>query len=147
TCCRIELEKLFVSGGAVRNEWMRAALLIVLVIAIGSTAFGASQSSKANRAPATHAPARVTPEQLTAAKSLGSKNAPIVIEDFSDFQCPVCKVLYEATMEQVIKNYVDTGKVFLVHHDFPLNIHAHSREAARWANAAAAIGKFAPVEQ
>ena len=33
-----------------------------------------------------------------------------------------------------------------MHHDFPLPMHSHSREAARWANAAAAIGKFEQVE-
>jgi protein-disulfide isomerase len=50
-------------------------------------------------------------------------------------------------LRQVIDNYVSTGKVFVVHHDFPLNMHSHSHEAARWANAAAAAGLFEPVEQ
>ena len=51
------------------------------------------------------------------------------------------------TTQQIIDNYVSSGKVYLVHHDFPLSMHSHSHEAAHWANAAAAIGKFQPVER
>jgi len=45
-----------------------------------------------------------------------------------------------------MNDYVASGKVYLIHHDFPLPMHAHSREAAKWANAAAEIGKFREVE-
>jgi len=44
-------------------------------------------------------------------------------------------------------NYVTTGKVYLVHRDFPLAMHAYSRIAARYARAAALLGKTEPVEQ
>ena len=89
----------------------------------------------------------ITSEALTTAKSLGSSSAPVRIDEFSDFQCPACGNFYRNTLRLVIDNYVSTGKVYVVHHDFPLNMHAHSREAARWANAAAAVGLFEPVEQ
>jgi protein-disulfide isomerase len=130
----------------VRDKSMQAGLLIGLMIAVGATAVAAPQGTKLSPATSPRAAEKLTPQFLAQAKSLGSKNATVVIEDFADFQCPVCKILYEATTEQVIKNYVDTGKVYFVHHDFPLTKHAHSREAARWANAAAAIGKFEQVE-
>lgn len=90
--------------------------------------------------------ARGTHADLSAAKSLGSKTAPIELEIFSDFQCPVCRQFYFSTTKQVIDEYVSTGKVYLVHRDFPLPMHAHSSEAAKWADAAAAIGKFQEVE-
>ncbi len=89
---------------------------------------------------------KVAAAEITPLKSLGSKSAPITIEVFSDFQCPACKRTFEETLRPVIDNYVTTGKVYLVHRDFPLAVHAHSREAARWANAAAQIGKFEKVE-
>jgi len=79
-------------------------------------------------------------------KEIGSKDAPIVIEVFSDFECPACRSFYETTLRQVIDNYVSTGKVLLIHRDFPLQMHAYSREAARWADAAAEIGYFQTVE-
>ncbi len=94
---------------------------------------------------ATPAQTRITPESLTAAKSLGSSSAPIRIDEFSDFECPMCRSFYQGTLRLVIDNYVSTGKVLVVHHDFPL--HPHSLDAARWANAAAAAGEFETVEQ
>src|SRR5258708_35830088 len=77
----------------------------------------------------------------------GSKTAPIVMEVFSDFQCPACKTLFASTNRQVMDNYVSTGKVYLIHRDFPLPMHAHSQVAAQYSRAAAQIGKFEPVEQ
>ena len=44
-------------------------------------------------------------------------------------------------------NYVTTGKVYLIHRDFPLPMHAYSRIAARYARAAAEIGKIELVEK
>lgn len=79
--------------------------------------------------------------------AVGSKNAPIVMEVFSDYQCPACKTLFVTTNRQVLDNYVSTGKVYLIHRDFPLPMHAHSQVAAQYSRAAAQIGKFEPVEQ
>ncbi len=77
----------------------------------------------------------------------GSKSAPIIMEVFSDFQCPACKTLFMNTNRQVLDNYVSTGKVYLIHRDFPLPMHAHSQVAAQYSRAAAQIGKFEVVEQ
>jgi protein-disulfide isomerase len=79
--------------------------------------------------------------------AFGSKTAPVVMEIFSDFQCPACKTLYTATNNKLLDNYVSVGKVYLIHRDFPLSMHAYSRVAARYGRAAAQIGKFEPVEQ
>jgi len=80
-------------------------------------------------------------------KAFGSKNAPVVMEEFSDYQCPACKTLYTTTNRSLMDNYVSTGRVYLIHRDFPLAMHAYSRVAARYARAAAEIGKIEPVEQ
>jgi len=69
------------------------------------------------------------------------------MEVYSDFQCPACKQLFKTTNQPLIDNYVNTGKVYLIHRDFPLPMHSHSREAASYARAAAHIGKFETVEQ
>jgi protein-disulfide isomerase len=111
------------------------SLVGLFVLLLGSAlAVRASQSS----APATD----VDPHE-----AFGSKNAPIVMEVFSDFQCPACKTLFMTTNRQVMDNYVSTGKVYLIHRDFPLPMHAHSQVAAQYSRAAAQIGKFEPVEQ
>jgi protein-disulfide isomerase len=79
--------------------------------------------------------------------AFGSKTAPVVMEILSDFQCPACKTLYTTTNNKLMDNYVSVGKVYLIHRDFPLSMHAYSRVAARYGRAAAQIGKFEPVEQ
>lgn len=78
--------------------------------------------------------------------SYGSSSAPITMEVFSDYQCPSCRNLYEQTLRPLINDYVASGKVYLVHRDFPLPMHKYGYEAARWANAAARVGEFANVE-
>ena len=77
----------------------------------------------------------------------GSKNAPMVMEVFSDYQCPACKQLFLTTDHPIVDSYVNTGKIFLIHRDFPLPMHAYSRVAARYARAAAQLGKLEPVER
>jgi protein-disulfide isomerase len=84
---------------------------------------------------------------VDAHKAFGSKTAPVSMEVFSDYQCPACKTLFATTNRLLMENYVSTGKVYLIHRDFPLPMHAHSRVAARYARAAAQIGKVEPVEQ
>lgn len=103
-----------------------------------------------NAAPAT-APPLPTPQvgagipDLDPKEAVGSKTASIVMEVFSDYQCPACKVLYTSTNRLLMDNYVSTGKVYLIHRDFPLPMHAHSRVAAQYSRAAAQIGKLEPV--
>jgi len=80
-------------------------------------------------------------------KAFGSKNAPVAMEVFSDFQCPACKTLFTTTNRRLMDDYVSSGKVYLVHRDFPLPMHAYSRVAARYARAAALLGKGEAVEQ
>jgi len=80
-------------------------------------------------------------------KAFGSKNSAVTMEIFSDYQCPACKTLFITTNRRLMDDYVSTGKVYLIHRDFPLPMHAHSRVAARYARAAAQIGKVEAVEQ
>jgi protein-disulfide isomerase len=55
--------------------------------------------------------------------------------------------LFTTTNRQLMDNYVSTGKVYLIHRDFPLPMHAHSRVAAQYSRAAAQIGKLEAVEE
>ncbi len=43
--------------------------------------------------------------------SIGDSNAPVKIEEFSDFQCPFCERFHKETEPLLIQYYVDTGKV------------------------------------
>jgi protein-disulfide isomerase len=78
-------------------------------------------------------------------RSRGVSTAPIVIDVYSDFQCPACKALYERTLGPLAYDYIDKGKVYLVHHEYPLPQHAHAMEAACYACAASRVGKYEQV--
>src|ERR1051326_518479 len=79
------------------------------------------------------------------AKMIGNPNAPVRIELFSDFQCPGCKSFHESLLPVIVRDYVIPGKVYILNHEFPLTMHAYSREAANLATAAATIGKYQQV--
>jgi len=142
---------------------VKRRLLLAPVVALVVTSLGAlllvaapsSQKSAGGKASRAAAPAPAAQTQITVhgvvdidpTKAYGNKNAPVIIEVFSDFQCPACKQLFTTTTQRVNDNYVNTGKVYMVHRDFPLPMHAYSRVAASYARAAAHVGKGEPVEQ
>lgn len=49
---------------------------------------------------------------------IGKADAPVTIAYWYDYQCPFCQKNEEETMPQIIKNYVDTGKVKIVFKDY-----------------------------
>lgn len=75
-------------------------------------------------------------------KEVGSPDAPIICEIYTDYQCPPCAILYRQTLPLLIDQYVRTGKVKLVYRDFPLPVHSYARLAARYANAAGRLGQY-----
>ncbi len=49
----------------------------------------------------------------------GNPNAPLVIVEYSDFDCPFCKS-FHVTMQKIIEEYGPSGKVAWVYRQFPL---------------------------
>ncbi len=123
----------------------RNGILIVALAIAGALTVSASPKPQA---PKTTAPAYTPPGAASGThKTIGSASAPITMEIFGDFQCPACRVFFETTVKQVIDDYVVPGKVYLVHRDFPLDMHPYARQAARLANAAADLGQFETMER
>jgi protein-disulfide isomerase len=113
--------------------------------AMATTVF-ASPQTKPPAAPAakTASAATATPNFQ---KAIGNSSAPITMEVFGDFECPACRGFFEGTVKQVIDDYVIPGKVYIIHRDFPLEMHPYARQAARLANAAATFGQFEAMER
>jgi len=66
--------------------------------------------------------------QMNDAPSVGDKNAPVTLVEYSDFECPVCKNLHDVLRGILPKH---AGKVRVVFKDFPLEqIHPWARTAA-----------------
>lgn len=68
-----------------------------------------------------------------------SSEMKVVIEEFGDFQCPVCAVVY-GEMKKVEDEYGD--KITVIFRQMPLNMHKFAYDAARASEAAAMQGKF-----
>lgn len=74
---------------------------------------------------------------IEGAPYIGDPNAPVVIVEYTDFQCPFCARHFSQTFGLIKQNYVDKGIVRYVFKDFPLdNIHPQAREAAQAARCA-----------
>ncbi|MGI0017570.1 MAG: DsbA family protein [Nitrosotalea sp.] len=72
---------------------------------------------------------------------LGSQDAPITMIEFGDYQCFYCNQFYHTTEPDIVKNYIDTGKVRMVFKDFVI-IGQDSVNAAHAAHCAQEQGKF-----
>lgn len=73
--------------------------------------------------------------------AVGSPDAPVVVREFADYQCPACGA-FEDTAERIRKTYVESGKVRFIFFDLPLRMHAHAREAAAAARCAGRQGAY-----
>lgn len=75
----------------------------------------------------------MTPEQLQRVPGIsqGQANAPLVLMEFADFQCPGCGQ-FARFSKPLVKDYIDNGTVRFVWYDFPLtNIHQNAVLASR----------------
>lgn len=64
----------------------------------------------------------------------GPKDAPVVIVEFSDYQCPYCQLWHEEVLPRILSEY--TGSVRFIYRDFPLSGHPEAQPAAEAANCA-----------
>lgn len=72
---------------------------------------------------------------------LGNPDAPITLVEFGDYQCHFCNVFFHNTEEEIVKNYVDTGKVKIIFKDYTI-IGPDSVTAAHGAHCANDQGMF-----
>ncbi|MDE1842613.1 MAG: DsbA family protein [Thaumarchaeota archaeon] len=72
---------------------------------------------------------------------LGSKDAPITMIEFGDYQCFYCNKFYHTIEPDIVKNYINTGKVRMIFKDFVI-IGQDSVNAAHAAHCAQEQGKF-----
>lgn len=76
---------------------------------------------------------------LTNSHVLGANDAKVILVEFSDFQCPACK-LYKPAVDEIVQKYQD--KVLFGYRHFPLPQHEYGESEAIAAVAAEEQGKF-----
>lgn len=73
--------------------------------------------------------------------SVGSENAPVVVREFADYQCPACGLFAQAS-KRLKQEYVEKGQVRFVYFDLPLRQHQNSLPAAQAARCAGDQGAY-----
>lgn len=76
------------------------------------------------------------------ARIRGDSTAKVWLVMASDFQCPACKYWHDNVSAEIMRDYVDNGKVRFAYLNFPLSQHQNARPAAEAAMCAGAQGKF-----
>jgi protein-disulfide isomerase len=49
---------------------------------------------------------------------LGNPDAPVTLVEFGDYQCHFCNVFFHSTEDDILKNYIETGKVRMIFKDY-----------------------------
>ena len=105
-------------------KWLGTGLLlaifaVVAVIVINSRDDGGGSNSNGNVA--TVEAAAPIPEGVQQNGTvLGDPNAPVVIVEYGDYQCPFCKKFADDDMPKLIEDYIATGKARLEFRQFPI---------------------------
>jgi protein-disulfide isomerase len=79
--------------------------------------------------------------------ALGRADAPLVLVEFSSYQCPYSARFHATVLPRLKREYIDTGKLRLLFKDLPLSSHREAQPAARAARCAGAQGKFWPMNE
>lgn len=120
--------------------------VIVGVIIIG-VVLVAGQGPTAGTAELT-TPTHIPPVDLADGRAIGNADAPVTLDDWSDFQCPACGVQARETIPQLMDAYVRDGTLRIEYHDAAFqgrkssSAFDESVEPAAAARCAAEQGKF-----
>jgi protein-disulfide isomerase len=134
---------------------MPVAIIIAGVLIAGAIYFSGSKSTTFNSQATASVPAvaagNPTQPKPPAAQAadiskvktagepfFGNPNAAVTVAYWYDYQCPFCKKNETDTMPQLIKDYVDTGKVKIVFKDFQF-LGADSQTLGKFSHAVWAV--------
>ena len=110
------------TGGGAGSSWINTktmtivgvavGVLIVVVVAIGQ--LGGRASGKLDD------PKLQYPAAIMDGEALGSRDAPVLMETYGDFQCPVCAKNALDVEPTLVAKYVTSGQLRIEHHDLDL---------------------------
>jgi len=103
-----------------KDRLLPFSILIAAALIAGAVIYSNSKKTpETNIAPPTKQEAiQISSEpQIDDDVVLGDPNAPITMIIFGDYQCPFCAKFFKETEGQIVKNYVETGKVKMVFKD------------------------------
>ncbi|HXC25250.1 MAG TPA: thioredoxin domain-containing protein [Gemmatimonadaceae bacterium] len=120
------------------------ALIAIAVIGAGAIFYLSKNTPAAQQSAAVYDALRQTYANAGAPQpyTIGNPKAPVVIEEFADFECPSCGRFSTITEPDIRKNIVNAGQAYYKYYDFPLPMHKNSQAASNAAACADEQGKF-----
>lgn len=70
-------------------------------------------------------------------QALGDPGAPVTVIEYASMTCPHCRAFHQEVFDEFVTEYVDTGRVYFIFREFPLD---------PVAAAAAALARCAPTD-
>lgn len=122
-----------ISNGMKSFYWI-IAIIVVFVVFLGAAAWYKNQSSTSGPIPGI---------EITSSDHIRG-NGPVVLVEYSDFQCPACRA-YFPLIEELLKQ--KGADITFVYRHFPLPQHANAYPSAQAAEAAGRQGKFFEMYQ
>jgi protein-disulfide isomerase len=110
-------------------------LLVLAVLSGGVVYYMMLQSTPTSVSP-------VTLADGSQSNVMGDANAPVMIIEYGDYQCPYCYRFWKETEGRIVETYVKTGKVYFIYRSAGNFIGPESGAAAEAAYCAGDQGKF-----
>lgn len=118
------------------------SVLVLAAIVIGAFFLTAAPTPSSDELPVAAPNAEAFPADLDQyGVSVGADDAPVVVREFADYQCPACG-LFASASKRLKQEYVEAGKVRFVYFDLPLQQHQNAFPAAQAARCAGDQGAY-----
>ena len=122
-----------------KNSMMPFYIIIGVVAVVGTVVVGILLRSGGEQ------PVEpVVMDSLDQFQSKGNPDAAVTVVEYSDFQCPACGVYALGLGQQIEQQYIETGQIHFVYHEFPV-VGSNSLMAAETGRCAAEQDAFWPM--
>jgi protein-disulfide isomerase len=127
---------------AARPAWQSPVVLVtVAALAIGVAVIAFARPAAPAAAGELVTPPTSYPAALVAADVVGSASAPVVIQLYSDFQCPACKLFVTTELQRLVTEFVVPGTARIEAHDIDILGQGSPNESLELAAGAACAAK------
>lgn len=110
------------------NWWIIGLVAVLVLVGVGAIALQQK-------------PNPVAPVETSQDKSLGNADAPVVVVEYGDYQCPACGRFASTVKPKIVDEFVNSGQVRFVFRSFQF-IGEESQWAAEAAECANEQGKY-----
>lgn len=123
-------------NGSRKPLFIGIVVLVLAAVVFGLSFLTATPDPTSGELPVAAPGAEPFPSELDQyGVSIGNADAPVVVREFADYQCPACARFSNAT-EKLKQQYVEAGKVRFVYFELPLQQHQNAMPAAQAARCA-----------